>query len=584
MTPEQFMANFGAIAEAPDGIAELRHLVLVLGLTGRLHTGDDGDESIESLVERSEVPLPVSGRKSRAGKEASAAVIPGDAALSVGHPGTKPPKGWVWFPMHEVACLESGHTPSRRYPEYWDGDIAWIGIKDAREHHGGRIDETMQHVTQAGLDNSAARLLPAGTVCLSRTASVGYVIEMGRSMATSQDFVNWVCSAAVFPSFLVKLLLAESRALRRFSKGAVHQTIYFPEVKAFHVCLPPLAEQKRIVAQIDQLMAMLDDLEQRQEKKRTVAIHVSKASLDSLVNAEDPDQLARAWERVSQNFGVVAGADGGLEGLRTVVATLGCTGALTRQLRRAGRRGEAKTRLDRLLEERRVRWEEAERAKQELAKSNKQRASLGKYVEPNTVLDANLPELPASWIWATLDVLTFFSVDYRGMTPPLAPSGIPVVSAANVRDGRVVLDAERCVSEETYRKRLVRGQARPGDLVITTEAPVAKVALFPQERCLLTRRVLACQMLGVEPAFVLRYFRTATAARHIQRHLRGSTAPRILKPDLLSLPVPVPPRAEQKLIIARVDQLMTMIDDLKAKSAGVEAAATRLASAATSAA
>lgn len=323
------MQSFGAIAEAPSGVAELQHLVLVLGMTGHLHTSDCDDEPIARLVERSEVPQPVSGRKSEAGKKASVFTMPGDAALSVGHPGTPPPNGWEWFPMSAVACLESGHTPSRRYPKYWDGDIPWIGIRDAREHHGGRIEITSQFVTQAGLDNSAARLLPAGTVCLSRTASVGYVVEMGHSMATSQDFVNWVCSEALHPPFLVKLLLAENRALKRFSKGAVHQTIYFPEVKAFHVCLPPLAEQKRIVAKVDQLMAMLDDLEQRQEKKRTIAIHVSKASLDSLVNAEDPDQLVRAWERVSKNFGVVAGATDRITQLRRAVLKLALRGRLS---------------------------------------------------------------------------------------------------------------------------------------------------------------------------------------------------------------------------------------------------------------
>jgi type I restriction enzyme S subunit len=78
---------------------------------------------------------------------------------------------------------------------------------------------------------------------------------MGRSMATSQDFVNWVCGPNIDAHFLKYILLAENEALWRFASGTTHQTIYYPEAKAFHVCLPPLAEQKAIVA----VLGALDD-------------------------------------------------------------------------------------------------------------------------------------------------------------------------------------------------------------------------------------------------------------------------------------------------------------------------------------
>jgi type I restriction enzyme S subunit len=187
------------------------------------------------------------------GREATTGVIPGRFALSVGMPDSVPPKGWKWTPLSSVAQLESGHTPSRRHAEYWDGDIPWVGIRDATENHGRTIDDTLQHVTELGLANSSARLLPANTVCLSRTASVGFVIVMGRPMATSQDFVNWVCGPKLDAHFLKYVLLAENEALWRFASGTTHQTIYYPEAKAFHVCLPPIAEQKAIVGLLGSL-------------------------------------------------------------------------------------------------------------------------------------------------------------------------------------------------------------------------------------------------------------------------------------------------------------------------------------------
>ena len=133
--------------------------------------------------------------------------------------------------------------------------MPWIGIKDARLYHGRVIPDTIQHATSLGIENSAARVLPARTVCLSRTASIGYVTMMGQPMATSQDFVNWVCSEDLDPRFLMSLLIAETESLLYFASGSTHQTIYFPEVKAFYICLPPLGEQRRIAA----VLGALDD-------------------------------------------------------------------------------------------------------------------------------------------------------------------------------------------------------------------------------------------------------------------------------------------------------------------------------------
>lgn len=191
------------------------------------------------------------------GRAATDRVIRGRAAISVNDPGHPVPAGWMRATLTDIADLGTGHTPSRHHPEYWDGEIAWIGIRDAGAHHGGVIHDTAQHITPLGIENSAARLLPEGTVCLSRTASVGYVVKMGRPMATSQDFVTWSCSDALDPDYLLWALLAEGEDIRRFGEGSTHTTIYFPAVKAFHIDLPPLAEQRRMVAKLDALTARL---------------------------------------------------------------------------------------------------------------------------------------------------------------------------------------------------------------------------------------------------------------------------------------------------------------------------------------
>lgn len=201
------------------------------------------------------------------GRAATTGVIPGDFSLSVGLPDKPSPDGWKWTPLTDVARLESGHTPSRKHPEYWGGDVPWIGIKDATENHGQVINDTLQHTNALGIANSSARILPANTVCLSRTASVGYVVVMGRPMATSQDFVNWVCSERLDHRFLRYVLLAERSAFLRFASGTTHQTIYFPEVKAFHVCLPTILEQRKIA---DVLSGLDEKIQQNHQIAETL--------------------------------------------------------------------------------------------------------------------------------------------------------------------------------------------------------------------------------------------------------------------------------------------------------------------------
>jgi type I restriction enzyme S subunit len=225
----------------------------------RIDTSDNGDARVTRT----------------GGRQATLRHIPGKFSLAVGMPDTQSRKGWRWSPLTDLARLESGHTPSRRHPEYWGGSIPWIGIQDARERHGRRIVDTLQKTNQSGISNSSARVLPKDTVCLSRTASVGYVVVMGRPMATSQDFVNWVCSNEIAPDFLKYVFLAEGRrGLLRFASGSVHQTIYFPEAKAFHICHPAISEQLLIVGQLDSL---------RDEAERLEVIYQRKlAALDEL--------------------------------------------------------------------------------------------------------------------------------------------------------------------------------------------------------------------------------------------------------------------------------------------------------------
>jgi type I restriction enzyme, S subunit len=249
-------------------------------------------ETAGDLIEKTDEPS-----QSRGGREATTDVRPGIAGLSVNDPGIVPPPGWAWVRLRRIARQETGHTPSRAHPEYWDGGIPWIGIRDAGNHHGRVIQQTMQTVSDQGLANSSARLLPAGTVCLSRTASVGYVTIMGHPMATSQDFATWTCTSALVPKYLMFALMAEGENIRKFGEGSTHTTIYFPEIRALHICLAPLAEQQEIVAKVEKALAWIDRLASEAISARRLIDHLDQAVLakafqGELVSQDPSDELA----------------------------------------------------------------------------------------------------------------------------------------------------------------------------------------------------------------------------------------------------------------------------------------------------
>lgn len=126
------------------------------------------------------------------GREATSAVIPGDFAISVGNPQTPLPDGWRWHLLTDLARLESGHTPSRKRDDYWGGDIPWIGIRDATANHGRTICNTNENTNELGIANSAARILPKDTVCLTARKRNGHVLPfVGAGMSIASGYQRW---------------------------------------------------------------------------------------------------------------------------------------------------------------------------------------------------------------------------------------------------------------------------------------------------------------------------------------------------------------------------------------------------------
>ena len=193
------------------------------------------------------------------------------------------PAHWEVKRTKFAATLRSGHTPSRQKPEYWkECTIPWFGLADIWQIREGQVEyvqETAERISETGLANSAARLLPEGTVILSRTASVGFSAILGVDMATTQDFVNWVCGPSLRPEYLLYAFRAMGPEFRRLTMGSTHQTIYMHDVASFSTPVPPIPEQDQIVtfvrretAGIDALIAKQQELIRLLREKRSALI------------------------------------------------------------------------------------------------------------------------------------------------------------------------------------------------------------------------------------------------------------------------------------------------------------------------
>jgi type I restriction enzyme, S subunit len=190
------------------------------------------------------------------------------------------PPDWDIALLKLVARVESGHTPSRNHPEYWvpeECTIPWFSLADIWQLREGRqkyLGDTKEKISPLGMANSAARILPSGTVVLSRTASVGFSGIMPRSMATTQDFVNFVCGKKLLPGFLLWALRGMRSELERLRMGSTHQTIYMPDLLQFRVPVIPIDRQQAIANFLDQKTAAIDALIER--KQRLIALLAEK--------------------------------------------------------------------------------------------------------------------------------------------------------------------------------------------------------------------------------------------------------------------------------------------------------------------
>lgn len=273
------------------------------------------------------------------------------------------PDSWKIARLEELCEWTSGGTPRRSEPTYFGGDVPWITISDLND---GLITKTSESLTETGIDNSAAKLVPKGTVLVALYGSIGKLGITSAPSTTNQAIACALPDPQTFDSrYLFHFLRARRQELASQGTGVTQKNIYLGDIKRFSAPIAPRNEQTRIVEKLEELLSDLD---------AGVA------------------ELKAAQKKLSQH--------------RQSLLKAAVEGGLTTDWRSKHKPAETGVQLlERSLAERRTHWESKQLAKFTEQGKTPPKDWQNKYPEPVSPDTADLPELPEGWTWASLDML-----------------------------------------------------------------------------------------------------------------------------------------------------------------------------------
>ncbi|MHB1096402.1 MAG: restriction endonuclease subunit S [Gemmatimonadaceae bacterium] len=211
------------------------------------------------------------------------------------------PQGWRVVPLDDVATRGSGHTPNKKKPQYWDGGIKWVSLRDLSRLDQLLICDTVSTISEAGLRHSSAVLHPAQTVLLSRDATIGKVGIMEGDMAVSQHFITWRCGSQIDHEFLYYWLQSKRPEMERIASGSTIKTIGLSYFEKLSITLPSLPEQRSIAGVLKSLDSRIHLCEALLLAKR----RFRAATMPGIMQDNGGTGRELAAERIPRNLGDV---------------------------------------------------------------------------------------------------------------------------------------------------------------------------------------------------------------------------------------------------------------------------------------
>jgi type I restriction enzyme S subunit len=244
------------------------------------------------------------------------------------------PLGWRWSVMGDVGLIVGGGTPDSGDASFWaDAGTAvpWVTPADLDDPGPKFVTGGRRDISAAGLEGSSARVLPAGSVLFSSRAPIGKVAVAGQPLATNQGFKSCIPFVPTAAGFVYLWLLVARTSIAANATGTTFKEISGRDFARVPIALPPLPEQHRIVAKVDELMGHAKVLEERHLAPTSTRVRLRDAALHALAEAEDHAAAEIAWARIEEHFEDLFTEPEDIKSLRQTILQLAVRGRLVKQ-------------------------------------------------------------------------------------------------------------------------------------------------------------------------------------------------------------------------------------------------------------
>lgn len=547
MTANEFFEHFATLADAPGGIPKLRDLILQLAIQGKLCPQQPDDEPVSHFLASIDTQKTATsnGRRQR-NVEPALPVKESDQPFPI-------PPTWTWKRFADVTInrddervpIESGIRETRR------GEFDYYGAS-------GVIDKIDDYL----FDKPLLLIGEDGANLVNRSTPIAFVAK-GKYWVNNHAHV--LDSVSLDALRYVEVFI-NAIDLKPYLTGTAQPKMNQAKMNSIPVAVPPLPEQKRIVAKVDRLMTLCDALEAQQQARHAVRCRLHATLLGNLQTAANAADFARAWQRLRDHFAeLFTPGEAALDAvaqLRRTILHLAVQGKLVPQVADDEPVSEL---LGRIREER-----------ERLVESGglKDAPPLEPIAEKELLFS-----IPPSWQWVRAgDICRGIT---SGTTPPQAvfqaspDSAIPYLKVYNIRNQRVDFEYKpQYIAETFHRAKMKRSTLIPGDVIMNIVGPpLGKVAIipdsFPEWNC--NQAIVFFRLLGkVLPDFLHAYLMEGSYLKNIE--LIGTAGQdNISVTKSKNIVIPLPPLAEQQRIVVKVQQLMAQCDALEAS---LKAAAT----------
>ncbi|MFM5477853.1 restriction endonuclease subunit S [Aeromonas veronii] len=519
------------------GIKKLRELILELAVRGKLVPQDPSDEPASVLLERIAAEKAQLVRDGKIKSEKKYPVI-SDAE----QPHSKP-DGWVFERFGNVLI----NRDFERIPlavserERRKGGYDYYGASGVIDRIDGYLfDKPLLLIGEDGANlinrSSPIAFIARGQYWVNNHA---HVLD-----GLNEDLLKYVC------------LHINAISLLPYITGTAQPKMNQAKMNTIVLGIPPLAEQKRIVAKVDELMALCDQLEQRSEAQLAAHQTLVETLLATLTDSCDADELAQNWARLSTHFDTLFTTEASIEALKQTILQLAVMGKLVPQ-------DPSDEPALALLE--RIAAEKARLVKEKKIKKEKPLPVICENEKPF--------ELPQGWAWCRFeDIVDIQSGITKGrkLTNRVLTT-VPYLSVANVQRGYV--DVTGIKSVELPVDEIEKYQVLNSDLLITEGGDwdkVGRTAIWADEMPYVAHQnhvFKARKFLQEQDESWLEMFLNGPSARD---YFAGSSKQTtnlasINKTQLRGCLIAIPPKNEKSCIVAKVDELMNLCDQLKAR-------------------